>query len=53
MAPLVLLKACPKCVTGDLIRVEDIYGFFWNCLQCGHINDLPLGLEHLFDLTEH
>lgn len=35
-----LLRACPRC-GGDLQATEDLYGPFHQCIQCGHIQDLP------------
>ncbi len=35
-----LLRACPRC-GGDLHATEDLYGSFHQCIQCGHIQDLP------------
>ena len=35
-----LLRACPRC-GGDLHITEDLYGSFHQCIQCGHIQDLP------------
>ena len=37
---MMLLRACPRC-GGDLLVTEDLYGSFRQCLQCGHIQDLP------------
>ena len=31
-------KACPKC-HGDVYTVEDIYGDYARCLQCGYVVD--------------
>ena len=31
---MIRFKACPKC-GGDLSLTEDIFGRYWNCLQCG------------------
>ena len=33
-------KACTRC-GGDMHKVEDIYGAFDQCFQCGHVVDLP------------
>ena len=35
-----LLKACRRC-GGDLHETMDIYGPFHQCIQCGHIEELP------------
>ena len=37
---MMLLRACPRC-GGDLLVTEDLYGAFNQCMQCGHIQDLP------------
>jgi len=34
------LKDCPKC-KGDVQLDRDHYGWYEQCLQCGHIRDLP------------
>lgn len=42
-------KACPKC-RGDLQLVDDLYGRYWECLQCGFIRDLegaPAGPDRM------
>ena len=31
------LKQCPRCLTGDLHEVSDIYGSYIACVQCGYI----------------
>lgn len=36
---MIRFKACPKC-GGDLSLNQDIYGRFWNCLQCGLVRDI-------------
>ena len=33
------LKSCPRC-KGDLFLERDIYGWYEQCLQCGHMKDL-------------
>ena len=35
------LKACPRCGTGDMTIDKDNYGWFWQCIQCSHLEDLP------------
>ncbi len=37
------LRACPRCLVGALTLCDDIYGRFWDCLQCGYIShaDIP------------
>ena len=37
---MMLLRACPRC-GGDLHVTEDLYGSYNQCMQCGHIQDLP------------
>jgi hypothetical protein len=31
------LKACPRCITGDLREENDAYGAYLACVQCGHV----------------
>ena len=35
---MIKFKGCPKC-QGDLHLTQDIYGRYWNCLQCGFIGE--------------
>ncbi len=37
---MLLLKSCPRC-GGDLHETADLYGRYHQCIQCGHIADLP------------
>lgn len=37
---MIKFKGCPKC-QGDLYLATDIYGRYFNCLQCGFTKDLP------------
>ena len=37
---MMLLKACSRC-GGDLHETSDIYGRYHQCIQCGHVRDLP------------
>ena len=39
-------KACPRC-QGDMISDRDIYGLYRQCLQCGHMEDMPRTSELL------
>lgn len=34
------LKSCPRC-KGDVMVEHDYYGWYEQCMQCGHISDLP------------
>ena len=34
------LKACPRC-RGDMYSNKDMYGEYKECLQCGHMVDIP------------
>jgi hypothetical protein len=34
------LKSCPKC-KGDVVIDNDHYGWYEQCIQCGHVTDLP------------
>ena len=33
------LKACPRC-EGDIIKTQDTYGPYLDCLQCGYTSDI-------------
>lgn len=35
-----LLKACLKCVQGDLFLNKDMYGTYVQCLQCGYLKEI-------------
>ncbi len=37
---MILFKACKRC-SGDLYDAADIYGPYLECIQCGHMIDLP------------
>ena len=37
---MIKFKGCPKC-KGDLYLNKDMYGKYFNCLQCGYMKDLP------------
>jgi hypothetical protein len=37
---VIRLKSCPRC-KGDVLADRDFYGWYEQCLQCGHISDLP------------
>ena len=39
---MILFKACKRC-NGDLYDAVDIYGPYLECIQCGHMIDLPDG----------
>ncbi len=36
---MLILKGCPKC-HGDLYLNRDIYGTYFQCVQCAYIRDL-------------
>ena len=36
---MVHFKACPRC-KGDMHRIEDRWGKYIQCLQCGSVTDL-------------
>lgn len=36
---MIKFKGCPKC-RGDLYLNQDIYGKYYNCMQCGYVKDL-------------
>ena len=44
------LKACTRC-RGDMNLSRDLYGEYKQCLQCGHILDLPR-TDGLFSIPE-
>ena len=33
------LKSCPRCYAGDLALAKDFYGSFWECIQCGYLEE--------------
>lgn len=35
------LGGCAKC-QGDLFLRNDLYGWYWDCLQCGHTIELAI-----------
>ncbi len=35
------ITGCPRC-RGFMLRGQDIYGRYRQCLQCGHLEDLDL-----------
>ncbi len=37
---MILFKACKRC-NGDMYDAVDIYGPYWECIQCGHMIDVP------------
>ena len=37
---MMMFKACPRC-SGDLRETSDVYGRYVQCMQCGHVRDLP------------
>lgn len=37
-SPVVRLGACPRCKRGALTLHYDIYGGYWDCLQCGFVS---------------
>ncbi len=37
---MVYMKACKRC-RGDLRESGDMYGPYLQCVQCGHVVDLP------------
>ena len=39
---MIKLKSCPKCGHGDLLLGQDVYGWYMDCLQCGHMIDLEI-----------
>lgn len=39
---MMLLRACPKC-GGDLNKSEDLYGEYFQCIQCGFLQDVGGG----------
>ena len=36
----ILFKSCPKCETGDLVKYADMYGAYFECMQCGFSRDV-------------
>lgn len=37
---MIRFKACPRCKEGDLVLMEDIFGKYWDCMQCGYTQDI-------------
>ena len=37
---MMLFKACTRC-SGDVRETSDMYGRYMQCVQCGHLTDLP------------
>lgn len=47
---MLYLKSCPRC-EGDMHINSDIYGEYKECLQCGHMVDIPRP-KNLFSLSD-
>ena len=43
---MLLLRSCPRC-SGDLYDTADIYGTYFECLQCGFYLDTESFLPSL------
>ena len=37
-------KSCPRC-DGDMFIESDLYGWYQQCLQCGHVHSLRSTVE--------
>jgi hypothetical protein len=37
---MMMFKACTRC-SGDVREASDMYGRYMQCVQCGHLTDLP------------
>ena len=37
---MILFSSCPRCSTGDLMKTEDAFGEYLECLQCGYVRDV-------------
>jgi len=37
---MIYFKACPRCVTGDVVTQKDQYGHYYLCLHCGYTAQL-------------
>lgn len=37
---MILFNSCPRCSTGDLMKTEDPFGEYVECLQCGYVRDI-------------
>ena len=37
---MVSFKACQRCQVGDVVRENDLHGWYEMCLQCGYVRDL-------------
>lgn len=37
---MILFSSCPQCTTGDLMKTEDAFGDYLECMQCGYVRDV-------------
>ncbi len=37
---MIWLKACPRCLKGDLFLSEDYHGQYRQCFQCSYMEDV-------------
>ena len=37
---MIKFKSCPKCVNGDLVLGQDVFGWYLKCIQCAHLIDM-------------
>lgn len=37
---MILFRSCPSCSTGDLIKTNDTFGEYMECVQCGYVRDV-------------
>lgn len=49
---MIMLKACPRCSTGDLFVDRDYYSWNVMCLQCGFMKDVD-DVSHAIELFGH
>lgn len=42
MLGVLRLKGCPRC-NGDMVVEKDEWGWYEQCIQCGHLHDLQGG----------
>ena len=46
------MTKCPRCTTGYLIRDNDMYGEFTQCLHCGWVKDINSSIYNFNDRYE-
>ena len=44
-------KCCPRCINGDVHVNKDMFGWYVECLQCGHMKNVD-SASHADDLLK-